>query len=56
MCEDPKTGQIIVRPEGKCPPGTVERMARKTAADGMIFDRMFEDDAPSPSPSEKKRR
>jgi len=38
LCEDPKTGQIIVRPRGRCPKGYVEKIAKKMESqDEIIF-------------------
>lgn len=37
VCEDPTTGEIIVRPRGNCPRGFVERIRDKTSEHGLTF-------------------
>lgn len=37
MCEDPVTGEIIVKYGEHCPPGYVERLAGKVAIKGVQF-------------------
>ena len=37
LCEDPKTGDIVARPEGKCPAGYVEKFAQKVTEMGLTF-------------------
>lgn len=38
LCEDPNTGQIIVRPKGECPPEFVERIADGMRKKGVIYE------------------
>jgi hypothetical protein len=37
MCEDPKTGEIIVSATGKCGPGFIKHMRDKAEAEGITF-------------------
>ena len=37
MCEDPATGEVIVRPQKGCPHGYVERVKRIIKDRGMLF-------------------
>lgn len=36
LCEDPETGEVIVRPRGKCPEGYIERIASKLEAQDKL--------------------
>ncbi len=37
LCEDPNTGEILVKPTGQCPPGYIEKMRDKAADQGITF-------------------
>ena len=37
MCEDPKTGEVIVKPKGNCPRGFVEKLRDKASQNGVVF-------------------
>lgn len=37
VCEDPQTGEVIVKPKGTCPRGFVERIRDKTSQNGLTF-------------------
>jgi hypothetical protein len=37
VCEDPETGEIIVKPKGGCPRGYIEKIRDKAAASGVTF-------------------
>jgi hypothetical protein len=39
MCKDPKTGKVVVKPKGKCPPGYVEMIKKQIRDDGIYFTR-----------------
>jgi len=37
FCEDPQSGDLIIRPKGDCPPGYMERLRDKALAEGVTF-------------------
>lgn len=37
LCEDPQTGEILVKPSGKCPPGYIEKFRDKAQESGITF-------------------
>lgn len=37
VCEDPATGEIIVRCKGSCPIGYIEKIRDKAMANGLTF-------------------
>ena len=39
FCEDPESGRLIVKPEGKCPEGYIERMSERVNKEGFLFVR-----------------
>jgi len=39
MCEDPETGDLVVRPRGNCPRGYIEKLRDKAEKDGITFIR-----------------
>lgn len=46
ICEDEKTGRVILRPVGGCPRGYVQRMRERVAAEDLYFveSRVVDDD------------
>lgn len=36
ICEDPETGEIVVKPDGGCPRGYVEKIRDKVQAAGKL--------------------
>jgi hypothetical protein len=37
LCEDPDTGEVLVKAEGPCPPGYIERYRDKCQESGITF-------------------
>jgi len=37
MCEDPKTGKVIVKGGKSCPPGYVEKVRQRVIKEGVYF-------------------
>jgi hypothetical protein len=37
MCEDPKTGEMVVRPKGHCPRGYIEKAKAAIKERGLLF-------------------
>jgi hypothetical protein len=37
LCEDPKTGEVIVKPDGPCPDGYVRKMRDRCQEEGITF-------------------
>ncbi len=37
LCEDPQTGEILVKPRGKCPDGYIEKYRDKAQESGITF-------------------
>ncbi len=37
LCEDPKTGELLVKPKGECPRGFLEKIRDKARQDGVTF-------------------
>jgi len=37
MCEDPKTGKIVVKGSKGCPPGYVEKVKQRVIKEGIYF-------------------
>lgn len=37
LCEDPETGDILIKPSGQCPKGYIEKIRDKAAAQGVTF-------------------
>jgi hypothetical protein len=37
VCEDPDTGEILIKPQGSCPRGYIERIKNKAKQDGVTF-------------------
>ena len=37
LCEDPKTGELIVRPRGNCPKGYIEKFRDRAQEEGITF-------------------
>lgn len=36
ICEDPETGEVVVKPKGNCPRGYVERLREKVQSAGKL--------------------
>lgn len=37
LCEDPATGQVLVKADGPCPPGYMEKVRDQCQKDGITF-------------------
>lgn len=37
LCEDPETGELLVKPKGQCPDGYIERFRDKARQSGVTF-------------------
>jgi hypothetical protein len=37
LCEDPDTGEILVKPDGPCPKGYIEKYRDRCQQDGITF-------------------
>lgn len=37
LCEDPETGELLVKPSGQCPPGYIEKIRDKAIDKGVTF-------------------
>ena len=38
FCEDPETGDLVVKPRGNCPRGYIERLRDKAIEKGIVFE------------------
>jgi hypothetical protein len=37
ICEDPKTGELVTKPDGPCPVGFVEKVRERCLEEGLVF-------------------
>lgn len=44
ICEDPITGDFVVKPKGKCPEGYIERAKEGIKTKGLVFPKKVKED------------